>query len=278
LLDPPPFVIEKPWLGFLIAGTNQPYDLSSGGQQRGVTAVNLLVDGVPVRTMTGTDRNRLEWHYWDVRDLAGQTATIQIIDSSLTGFLLVDEFMQTTRTQLRDISSSRQAAELVNDPVFTTQESAAVLGQSLALDGIDDHVIASSLEALNGKKAMTLSLWVQIETRDRDQVILSKGGAPNGFAITFETESKTLQWRVGSTTVSSDRVINNGSWHFIAATFEAGNGQGLRIWVDDASTVGTASTAGLAQIPNGDAPLILGGFYPHQNGITVRLKASKQGV
>ena len=151
--------------------------------------------------MTGHDRNAMEWRYWDVTPWIGQTATLQVIDSSQTGFLLADEFMQTTRTQLRDISATRQAAEMINGPAFTERESESVFGHSLTFDGMDDHVLAHSLELLNGKEAMTVSAWVKIQSRDRNQVILAKGPSQNsdsGFALTFEAASQTIQWRVGS--------------------------------------------------------------------------------
>ena len=38
------------------------------------------MDGKVVRTATGKDEERLEWHNWDVRDLAGKTALIEIVD------------------------------------------------------------------------------------------------------------------------------------------------------------------------------------------------------
>ena len=58
------------------------------------TSVNLLVDDQVVRTATGPNSEALDWVGWDVRDLAGQSAKIQIIDNNTGGWghLLVDQF------------------------------------------------------------------------------------------------------------------------------------------------------------------------------------------
>ena len=58
------------------------------------TTVNLLVDGQVVRTATGPNSETLDWAGWDVRDLAGETARIQIVDNNISGWghILADQF------------------------------------------------------------------------------------------------------------------------------------------------------------------------------------------
>ena len=186
----------------------------------------LLIDGVPVRTATGVDKNLLARRYWDVRNLQGQSATLQIIDCSTEGFLLVDEFMLTKRTGLRDISSHRATAQLVGNPEFTSRQSDAALGNSLRFDGVDDGVEAHVLEPLADTDTFTLSSWVKIDDRDRDQVILSKG---EDFSLRFTAATAELTWQVGDTEVASPRKIDNAAWHFVAASFKAGTADGLRL-------------------------------------------------
>jgi hypothetical protein len=256
ILDTASFVIDEPWLAFLIGGSNQPYDLDLGGQQAGVTAVSLLVDGTPIRTATGSDKNLMTWKYWNVSDLQGQTASVQILDSSTTGFLLADEFMLTKREALREISSYRETSQLQGNPEFTTKQSDAVLGNSLRFDGVDDTVEAHSLDPLAATDSLTLSTWVKLETRDRDQVILSKG---DDFALKFVADENKISWTVGDIEVTSPRKITNNAWHFVAATFKVGADDGLRLWVDEVDQVGSASTADLASYPHTSSILMLGG-------------------
>jgi fructan beta-fructosidase len=90
-LTSPPFKIERKFLSFLIGG----------GMYPGKTCINLLVDGKTVRTATGpNDRpggtERLDWYDWDVADLLGRQATLQIVDQQTGswGHINVDHILQ----------------------------------------------------------------------------------------------------------------------------------------------------------------------------------------
>ena len=58
------------------------------------TTVNLLVDGEVARTTTGSNSERLDWSAWNLRDLVGETAQIQLVDRNTGGWghLLADHF------------------------------------------------------------------------------------------------------------------------------------------------------------------------------------------
>ncbi len=103
-LTSPPFVIARRYLSFLIGGGRHP----------GQTCINLLVDRQVVRTATGPNdkpggTERLEWHDWDVSDLEGKQARIEILDNATGGWghINIDEIIMTDERMAEDVDTSR---------------------------------------------------------------------------------------------------------------------------------------------------------------------------
>lgn len=93
-LTSPPFKIERNYITFLIGG----------GQNLAKTALNLLIDGQVARQATGPNAQpggseQLAPDSWDVRDLAGKTGVLQIVDHATGGWghINVDHIVQTDR-------------------------------------------------------------------------------------------------------------------------------------------------------------------------------------
>lgn len=75
-LTSPKFKIDFDAITFLVGG----------GNHQGKTCVNLMVDGEIVRTATGKANNRMASHQWDVRNLSGKTACIEVVDQHRGGW------------------------------------------------------------------------------------------------------------------------------------------------------------------------------------------------
>lgn len=83
-LTSPQFTVTEPYISFLV-----------GGGPHAETAVRLLVDGEVVRSTSGAESGRLDWASWDVSDLEGRQATIEVRDASTGGWghVLADHFV-----------------------------------------------------------------------------------------------------------------------------------------------------------------------------------------
>ena len=89
-LTSPTFAVERDFITFKIGGGRKP----------GVECINLVVNGKVVRSATGMDDEKLEWEAWDVRDLAGSQAHIEILDADTGGWghINVDQITHSDKT------------------------------------------------------------------------------------------------------------------------------------------------------------------------------------
>ncbi|MGW3811071.1 GH32 C-terminal domain-containing protein [Micromonospora sp. NPDC005113] len=86
-LTSPAFKIERSYISFTIGGGDYEY----------VTCLNLIVGGKIVRTATGRNSDALMPESWDVSELLGRSAQVQIVDqaSGNWGHVIVDHIVQT---------------------------------------------------------------------------------------------------------------------------------------------------------------------------------------
>jgi len=71
-----PFTIERTFVTFWIGG----------GGHKGKTCLNLIVDGKAARTATGRNDNKMSQQQFDVRELKGKDALIEIVDAEKGGW------------------------------------------------------------------------------------------------------------------------------------------------------------------------------------------------
>jgi len=120
-LRSPEFTIERPYVAFLIGG----------GAHTGRTCINLLVDGAVARTATGRNTERLEPHNWDVADLLGRTARIEIVDADSGGWGHVN----VDRIEFRDTPMVRDPGPMETWPDWGSL-CLAVAGGGVAIPSI----------------------------------------------------------------------------------------------------------------------------------------------
>ncbi len=88
-LTSPVFLIARPYINFLIGGGNRP----------GEAFIKLLVDGKPYSTATGGNDEKLIWMHWEVKNLQGKKAQIQIVDNAKGswGHINIDQIVQSNQ-------------------------------------------------------------------------------------------------------------------------------------------------------------------------------------
>ncbi|NQT38447.1 MAG: glycoside hydrolase family 32 protein, partial [Planctomycetes bacterium] len=107
-LTSPPVTITGKYLNFLIGGGHHP----------GKTGLHLVIDGKTVRAATGralknsTNHEIMDWRSWDVSELAGKKATLEIVDHHDGGWghTVVDHIFQSNRPMPPSLPAALQKA------------------------------------------------------------------------------------------------------------------------------------------------------------------------
>lgn len=129
------------------------------------TGVNLLVDGRVVRSTAGPNSETLDWASWDLSDLQGERARIQIVDNATGGWghVLADDFSlsdepalnQIQRSSFLDYGSDFYAANTWND---------APDGQRIGIAWMNNWAYATAVPTTPWQGQMTLPRTISLKT------------------------------------------------------------------------------------------------------------------
>jgi fructan beta-fructosidase len=160
-LTSPAFKIQRKYINFLVGGGKHPDQ----------TCINLLIAGKGIRTATGpNDRpggsEQLDWHTWDVAELVGKDAVIEIVDNHTGGWghINIDHIVQSNRKKMaaalqRTISVDRRYLHLpVKNGAAMRRMKFLVDGNTVRefdielAEGTPDFWVFSEVEKFKGKQ------------------------------------------------------------------------------------------------------------------------------
>jgi len=105
-LTSPEFTIKEPYLSFLIGGGNHPDQ----------TCINLLVGTNLIKSATGTEFERLQWHTWQLFEWVGKKARLEIVDRHAGGWghISIDQIVFSNRPQIIPYINDAVTAAMVS--------------------------------------------------------------------------------------------------------------------------------------------------------------------
>jgi len=251
-LTSPPIKIERKFICFLIGG----------GMHPAKACMNLLVDGKVVRTATGpNDRpggtEELGLNMWDVSDLAGKTATIQIVDDVTGGWghVNVDHIYQTdTKPKIQPApklgSFTREMTVQSKYLIIPIRNRARNCNLELAVAG--EPVRRYDTELAPDANSVDFWAWFTIESyKGKPAVIKAAAATEEGFKLIrqsdtipgeekFYTEELRPQLRfsqkVGWNNDTNGMVYYDGEWHVYFQHNPVGWNWGNMTWGHAVST------------------------------------------
>jgi sucrose-6-phosphate hydrolase SacC (GH32 family) len=162
-LTSPPFTIRRPYVNLLVGG----------GAHVRETAVNLLVDDQVVRTASGEESERLDWIAWNVADLVGREARIEVVDRNTGGWghILAD---QITFADAPALSSKQRSSWLDygKDNYAAVSWNGVPGGRRLIVGWMSNWQYADLVPTSPWRGAMTVPRQLRLETIDgRPQLV-----------------------------------------------------------------------------------------------------------
>src|SRR5829696_1971959 len=204
------------------------------------TAVNLVVEGRVVRSATGKDSEHLDWNGWNVHDLVGKTARIQLVDNNTGGWghLLADHFMFAD-AKAQSVEERSSWLDYGKDYYAAVSWNNVPDGRRLVIGWMSNWQYAGQIPTSPWRSAMSVPRELTLRTID---------GRPE---VVQEPVQQLRELRNGPAYYLERESVQSS-----ARTLESCHGTTLEI--DARLTVGDAQQAGLVVRAGGGEQTVIG--------------------
>ena len=215
-LTSPTFTLTNRCISFLIGGGNNP----------GVTCLNLLINGAVVQSATGNNSEALQWANWNVSEWLGQSAQLQIVDNATGswGHIDVDEIM------FSDIFADFEGTNYGNWTVTGTAFGSGP-AQGPANSNITGYLGNGLVYSYSGGNAATGTLTSPSFTITRNCInfLIGGGNNPGSTCINLLVKGAVVQTATGN----NDEILRWAGW-----SVSQWVGQSAQIQIVDNATAG----------------------------------------
>lgn len=191
------------------------------------TSVNLIVDGQVVRSATGNDSESLDWTGWDVRNLAGKRAHIEIVDNTSGGWghILADAFTASNQPALSSVQRANWL-DYGRDFYAAATFNGTSITNRLQIAWMNNWDYAGSTPTAPWRSANTLVRRLQLRTiGGRTQLVATPVAALNNL---LQRPVAQLKGRIptGTTAITSKHL---GQTLQVKASFKAAAGRSFGV-------------------------------------------------
>ncbi len=277
----PTVSITSPAAGVVVSNTitlNATANDNAGGS--GVAGVSFLLDGLVIGVDTASPYSLS----WDSRTVVNGSHSIQaqavdgagnqktsgavfvtVQNSALTlndGLIGYWTFNETGGTMAGDASGNANTGTLLNGVTHL----AGPMGSAVGFDGIDDYVRVANAASLEPVSAVSLSVWVNLQSNGQWQSLVSKVLQEGSHAYPFsayelfvELVDGAYRARLGVSGTDGNRLyalgttaLNYGTWYQLVGTYD---GSAAKIYVNGVLEGSTSYSSTLLQTGE---PLLIG--------------------
>jgi AraC-like DNA-binding protein len=179
-----PFIINRHYINFLIGG----------GEHETRECISLLINNKIVKNATGNNSNTLESVSWDVKDLEGQEAVIEIVDAvgsqwdKLLPYVIIDHINFTDKNQAEEFVFENFESGTYNNwnlegEAFKLAGNRTNIYYPLSADGFNGKYFAFSFADTHDKKTGKLISKEFNINYDFISFLIGGGNHPNNTCL-----------------------------------------------------------------------------------------------